>query len=442
MSDQIAESQSLGLGRYVTVLKRRRYVVLLGVLLGLAAGVLYLQAKQTHSTAYTLVNINVISSDPFTFVKSPSELLDSQNEIQSARSSDVLKAAATTLGTDQPILDMRANLDVSLLQNGTVVRVTYQADTPRAAREGADAIAESYLVYRGAQAAKRADTIVGQLEAQKADAIAALTEANKKVSSTTPGSSARIDAESDQQAALAEINSISTSLNSLYSLDTNGGNVYASAADNPVTTSPRRVLTLASGLGAGLLLGEEGRHVRLVELGRAVQRHLRPHRLEGGAQTGTPEPVVGVLQVVGRRRVHPQHDVGVGAQRGHVVPATDHDVLGRELLDELVDLARDGRAVGITERPGRAEDRPARVADRVVDVAGGLALLRALAARAGGGAGGRVSHVAILRRPRAAAKSTPPTARRAGEGAGSIIAMRARSGASSSTTCLPRKPPD
>ncbi len=112
----------------------------------------------------------------------------------------------------------------------------------------------------------------------------------------------------------------------------------------------------------GLLTGQERRQVALVELGRPVQRRLRPDRLQVGTEGGAPQQPVGLLERVRRRCVPPHHEVGVGAQAGHVVGAPHDDVLGRELLEEGVDLVGQvGRAAPAAARD--LEHRPHRVAE-------------------------------------------------------------------------------
>ena len=120
----------------------------------------------------------------------------------------------------------------------------------------------------------------------------------------------------------------------------------------------------------GVLVGEERRDVGLVELRRAVQRHLRPHRVEAGAEGGAAEAVVRRLQLLAGGRVRPHHHVGVGAQTADVVDAA-HDRVGLvELGEELLDLGALGRAVRVgAQHVTEAEDRPHGVADRVVDLA-------------------------------------------------------------------------
>ena len=110
--------------------------------------------------------------------------------------------------------------------------------------------------------------------------------------------------------------------------------------------------------------------MRLVELGGAVQRHLRPDRLEALPEGGAPERVVGRLQLLGVGGVPPHHQVGVGAQAAHVVEPADHHVLLGQHLEERLDVGRLRRPVGVAEDVAELEHRPHRVADGVVELSG------------------------------------------------------------------------
>ena len=83
-----------------------------------------------------------------------------------------------------------------------------------------------------------------------------------------------------------------------------------------------------------------------------------------------PQRVVGVLQLLDGLGVPPDHQVGVGAQAAQVVEPADDDVVGLELGEQLLDLARLGVAVGVlAQHVAQAEHRPHRVADGVVELA-------------------------------------------------------------------------
>ncbi len=123
----------------------------------------------------------------------------------------------------------------------------------------------------------------------------------------------------------------------------------------------------------------------LVELRGPVQGHLRPHRLEAGAERGATEPVVGVLQRVGGLACH-QTITSASARS----PATSYDAPDADVLDSSVStsfstsLASPG-AIGLADHVAEAEDRPHRVADGLVEFLRRLALVGSL---------GRLAHVA------------------------------------------------
>jgi hypothetical protein len=119
---------------------------------------------------------------------------------------------------------------------------------------------------------------------------------------------------------------------------------------------------------AGRLTGQERRQVALVELGRPVQRHHRPHRRQVASQHRAPEHPIRLLQRLGARRVPPHHEVGVGPQRGHVIRPAHHHVLARQLLEQAVDLGHDLVARRRAELVGDPEHRPHRVSDRGVQL--------------------------------------------------------------------------
>src|SRR5579884_20918 len=121
---------------------------------------------------------------------------------------------------------------------------------------------------------------------------------------------------------------------------------------------------------ARLLAGQVGRDVALVELGGAVHRHVRPHRLTGPAEPGLAEARVRLLQGFGGLGVPPDHQVGVRAQAGDLVGAAHDDVLLGEVGVELVDLLREGAPAVLRQLLGHAEDGPRRVADHLVQLAG------------------------------------------------------------------------
>lgn len=290
MTDVTANSQSISLGRYLTVLRRRRWAVVVGILLGVLAAVGYLLALPPKWTAATQVNITVISDDPFNAQRSPSDLIDPQTELQTARSSSVLSQAASKLERGETATDLRQQMDATLVDNGTVMRISFKASSERTAEDGADAIAGAYLEFRSAQADGRRNTIRDQLNDRRDQLRRDIQAAQSTIQKSAAGSPRRTQAEADLQVLVAEANSLASQITGLEGLDTSGGSVLTEAADNPIVVTPRRGLTLATGLGLGIVLG-----MILAFLVNVLDRRVHDAFDVVGASAG---PVVGTVDAV------------------------------------------------------------------------------------------------------------------------------------------------
>ncbi len=253
---------SLEMGRYATVLRRRwRTVAIFGVLGLLLAGG-YLAAKPRMANASALVNINVISAEPFNNTRNPSGLIDQQTEVQTARSSAVVTRTAVALGNGVTKRQVRQNLQVVLLANATVLRITYNAPTVRQAIDGADEAARQFLTYRGELAAQKLTTITDQLTERRDLLRNDLLRVNGDLSKARSGSNAAIQAESDRQLLNLELDSLVGQINSINGIDTTGGTVLTSARDAGAFVTPRRGTMLAIGLLGGILVGLVAAFVR------------------------------------------------------------------------------------------------------------------------------------------------------------------------------------
>lgn len=255
MSDQATEAQSLELRRYVTILKRRWLVVVLGVVMGVGLGAAYLFVTPTSYVAASLVNINVISSEPFNNPREPSGLIDTQTEVQTVRSSRVVTAASESLSNGATPSDVRSAVAAEVYDDATVVRITYQAEGARAAVDGAAAVAQEYLAYRSELAEQRINTISSQLERRRDVLSSRLVDVNARLAAAAPGSGAATQAESERQLLSIELDSLLTQITAVSGIDTTGGTVLTDAADTDVVVSPRRGFVMITAAVAGLLLG-------------------------------------------------------------------------------------------------------------------------------------------------------------------------------------------
>lgn len=255
MTEHVDAGTSMDLARYGNILRRRWRVVGTCVLLGVVAAGLYLALVPQKLTAATLVQINVITTDPFNADRSSADVVDGQTEVQLARSSPVLSAVADKLGDQRTASDLRGAMQVTLLPEATVVRIAFTSDTEKNATRTADAVAEAYLDFRSEQAADRISAITESLEGRRADVREALRKANARLSRAIAGSAAATQAETDRQALGTDLDSLTGQINSLNAIDTNSGMILTSAEDGTVSVSPQRTTFLLAGLFGGLLLG-------------------------------------------------------------------------------------------------------------------------------------------------------------------------------------------
>jgi hypothetical protein len=122
--------------------------------------------------------------------------------------------------------------------------------------------------------------------------------------------------------------------------------------------------------------------VAAVELRRPVQRHLRPDRLEAAAERGTPEAVVRRLQRLGVAACH--QTIRSASARRPLTSYTPRTTTSprpssaNSFSTSAPSAARSTstRKSSLAQHVGKPDDRPHRVADRVVDLAdrGGVGL--------------------------------------------------------------------
>jgi Mrp family chromosome partitioning ATPase len=142
-----------------------------------------------------------------------------------------------------------------LVNDATIMRVSYTTDDRAEAEAGADAIADAYLQFRGSQADTRVETIVDQLEQRRSALREDLLRINTIIRDARPGSGRAVQAETDRQLANIELDKLAAQINTFLGLDTRGGTVLTAADANPTSVAPSRGLVIGTGIAAGLLLG-------------------------------------------------------------------------------------------------------------------------------------------------------------------------------------------
>ncbi|WP_314424376.1 Wzz/FepE/Etk N-terminal domain-containing protein [uncultured Microbacterium sp.] len=250
-----ANSATLGFEHYVFVLRRQWRLLVVTTVLGALAAVGYLLIAPQTVTATTTINLNVITTEPFSAQRAASGLLDDATETAIARSHVVASRAADLLEGDASASEIRSASTVATSSGAAVVTVDYDAPTAAAAVRGADAVASAYLSFRSEQAQERITVMVTSLN-ERIDALnTTLGEVNQQLVSAAPNSAAFAQATTQREQIITELDGLLTQRNGLQSVDTTGGIVLSAAEDNELAVAPGRTVTLLTGLAAGLVVG-------------------------------------------------------------------------------------------------------------------------------------------------------------------------------------------
>lgn len=237
---------------YLQVLRRRWVYLVAGLMVGVLLGVGFLLAWPRSVTASAVVELAIITSDPFGLDRAPSSLLDVGTEQQVARSYLVAEGAAERLGGELTPAQVRAGSEATVGSQGTVVTIRFTASREELARAGADALAQSYLEARGAQVEGR---ITDQLNALEERLLELETEQADLLEAADSADGANPLVESRDQLIRNEIQALVQQRTNLNSVSTSGGRILTSAQAGEVAYAPSRSTVIAAAAMAGLLGG-------------------------------------------------------------------------------------------------------------------------------------------------------------------------------------------
>jgi uncharacterized protein involved in exopolysaccharide biosynthesis len=342
--------QTVAVGDYVAVIRRRWRVVAAGVVVGLGAAAAYLFVTSAAVTATSVVNIAPIVADPYSASRSSASLVDILTEAQAAQSEAVAALAVDALDSDDDPADLRGRLSASAIDATTIVRISVSAPTAQKARAEADAIARAFLDYRSAQATGRIGALLSEDEDRLENLKAQLQDANQRLAAAPSGSTDLAQAQTDQQVLTAQIAAVIERANSFQGVDTSGGQIITPASVNKLSYAPNRTAAIAGGLLAGAVLGAMG----------AFIRHARDRRVHGqldivaagvGPQFGrlTDSGTARSAHDSGQLALAREHLLSTGVLRaGHGVLAFVEDQAARPAYDVAADLALAFVTGGIT----------------------------------------------------------------------------------------------
>ncbi|MEU9827600.1 Wzz/FepE/Etk N-terminal domain-containing protein [Micromonospora chersina] len=253
-SPHLAESDSDGLAlmAYLGWLRRRWWILVLAAILGLAGGLAVSQLQHARYTSGTSLLVRPLGAGA---ESNPNAKVNLDTEAQVVRSLVVAERAKGLMKVDTGADQLVKSVTVTVPPNSQILQVTYEADSPTRAQAGSHAFAQAYLDLRKATAQKALENETTALKQQITDVNKQLSAVAGRIAAAPANSPERERAEADRNVLTNQLTSLNNRLSPLLSADSDPGEIISDARLPESPSSPNRTLNLASGMGAGLLLG-------------------------------------------------------------------------------------------------------------------------------------------------------------------------------------------
>jgi succinoglycan biosynthesis transport protein ExoP len=242
-----SSTQTAGLGDYVGWLLRRWWIVVLTTIIGAIAALGYASTQPKAYDSTTPVLVLAPYND--------GTKVDLDTEAQVVTSSPVADAARAALKTSLNSVELASQVTVTVPPNTSVLDITFEAATPTDAQAGSQAFATAYLT-------QRQTTYANNLQAQKSTLSDQLSSISKqintlaaRVASLPPNSVDGSTAQQQLQLFRSQYAAINNRLAPLQGTVVKAGNILSNATLPGRPAKPNRILYLASGIVAGLLIG-------------------------------------------------------------------------------------------------------------------------------------------------------------------------------------------
>jgi succinoglycan biosynthesis transport protein ExoP len=234
-----------------------RRLPIVALLLVIGAGLGYLASTQQPATytATATVLVQPAAGNPYAPGDRGQNLANLGTEAQLVSSDAVAQLAKTALRSNASVAALVEQLSVNNPPNSQVIEIGYSDITPVAARNGANAFANAYLVARERRAAQSVQAQINNLtNALKANQSALQRNVNA-LSKTAAGTPARALAQQRVDAATAEASKLESQISDLRLFQGDPGQVLSPATvPTGAAGLPGWIMPVA-GAGLGLLLG-------------------------------------------------------------------------------------------------------------------------------------------------------------------------------------------
>jgi capsular polysaccharide biosynthesis protein len=233
------------LGDAIAMVRRRLPIVAGAVVLGLIAGyLLFARAEATYS-ATARVKVNEIKLDQFA-AENRAAKPDMPTERDLVKSDAVIETVRESLRLTGDNRSVRGRIFV-VSDDTQVLRITFEGDTARQARDGANAAAEGYLAQRKASASSTATTTLARIDQELAALTDEQTSVQRALDVAPAGSTERAQLQVQQQRLRAEEGALTTQQAQLRGFDPETVGELTQRAGLPSASTSKMALGMAVG---------------------------------------------------------------------------------------------------------------------------------------------------------------------------------------------------
>ena len=236
---------------YLRVLGRRKLLLVIGLILGLALGALFAksQSKTYQSTATVAVNglpTNLTSTNNLT--TSPPNMETESTVATSSAVAEKALAGITSAHKKLTTKMIQNDVNVTFPNKSTVLTFKCTASNPHDAQVICQAMTDAYVSVRQATAEKTVSDQISALKKRQTELSGQLQSDLTALGAAPSGTTAHDAAQGAVTAVTNQLGTINGQINQLTTLQVNGGSVVATASIGKVTGLSSKVIVAAGGL--------------------------------------------------------------------------------------------------------------------------------------------------------------------------------------------------
>ena len=247
---------------YLSVIRRRRRIVIAGALIGALLGFAYVATRPGGYSSSASVVVRQVVTDPES--NSNQRGVSAQTEMSVMASTVVAQRAAEILGRDVNPDDILKRLTVESPQATTVVNSpqdtlvltsTFKAATPEHTRQGAQAFADAYLDYRQGQYNDSKTHTLANLDQEIGGLQASLDAAKAQLAAAPASSTEAVAAQNQIELLSPRILDAQSQRAQIAAVDTSAGDVIKPARLPTGTAGVSRALAVVALTLLGTIVG-------------------------------------------------------------------------------------------------------------------------------------------------------------------------------------------